>query len=190
MEGPLVARGGRECTEWTDRPLLSSLFNLPATTTTMNDCNLARVAELMDYQTREDNTAMALEMAAQERRIEHLEQREMDMASAIADLNRIIAQMEDDNRHLVYVVESHQIASTTMQRVIVAANTHLNMTIPDRRYEHRIATDEAGVAHVVIAERLFEEAEPEVIDLTADEDYDSDETVMDDTQFMEFVANL
>lgn len=154
----------------------------------MNDCNLARVAQLMDYQTREDNTAMMLEMAAQERRIEHLEQRENDMMAAIADLNRIIAQMEDDNRHLAYTVDSQRIASETMQRVIILANEHLNVTIPDRRYEHRIATDAHGVAHVVIAERVFEEPEPEVIDLTTDEDYDSDETVLDEDMMQYMVA--
>lgn len=163
----------------------------PTTTKPMPDLHL--VASLMDEWTREDNEAMAVEIRDQEHRIEHLQQREFDMAGEITRLNRLIAQMEDDNRHLIHIVDDHRIASETMQRVIVMSNEQFNVTIPDRLYEHVIATDHLGVAHVVIRERYQAAADAgvrEVIDLTTEEEMETDGEETEDEEYAQDMDRL
>lgn len=133
----------------------------------MNTNNLAIVADLMDNWTRDENAAHVVEA-------QRLEDRIYDMAGEIARLNEmlqarnhLIADMQNEINHAAYVIQSHVVASQTMQRCI-AINEQMH---PDPNYIHRIAQDHLGVEHLILMER-----DREVIDLTTEEELSGDET--------------
>lgn len=165
---------------------------MPMPITETEASKLAIVATMMDQFVREENEAYIEEAKKKEEVFFKMADEIVRLQDLVRNRNEFIAVQEADNRDLMYILESQRIASETMQRTITLNNEHMNVTIPDRRYEHAFATDHLGVTHLVIVERAG--MEPiEGLELETEEeleDSDMGEDPFTDEEMDEIVANM
>jgi len=158
------------------------------TKTSEQDRNkLSLVASLMDVWTREDNQAYIEEAKRKEDMFFRMADEIVRLTDMINGRNQHIATLVGEMNTMGHTIESYQLASETMQRTIILNNQHMNVTIPERRYEHDFAVDNLGVTHVVIRERGEENRWSTDEEL---EDSELDGEGLNDEEMDEIVANM
>lgn len=156
------------------RPAMDTWISRP--TKKMDGMDLARVADMMDVWTRNENTAYDVKMQTQRALIEKLVDENIRMANQLGNRNRFIAELTADNEAVGRVLEMTNVASEGMQNIIALQNQQLNSLVPDRMYQHVMASDQMGVVHAVMIQRQGFE----VVDLTGDLSGDTTEFESDE----------
>lgn len=121
----------------------------------MKTNDLARVAELMDYWTRSENTSL---------------QREANfLADAVSHRNRYIAELQEDFNRVIRMADIQRQSLANMAAAIEILQDRLRHYEPDASHQYLVATDEHQIFHAIRVDRehLLSQ-ETEVIDLTTD----------------------
>lgn len=177
------------------RPLLSSLLNLPAPMNTSpikrtvdttkwvarkmpkltEGDKLATVATLMDDWTRDENTRYHTavttlnDMVEEDKRImDGMEHQLYTLQEAMITQQRVMVQMMRSMRE--------------MELAIRRDEAELQRLDPARRFGYAIGRDEHHIPHVFIVENpeTLDPIDDVILDLLAEEEYDSDATVLED----------
>ena len=137
-----------------------------------NGDKLARVAQLMEYWTREENKHYSDKVKIQDEMLLDGYQRQADM--------------RDQNTELVIRNEIMMHSIRGFVEVIGNLERELNEAVPNRPYGIGVGLDRRGIPHVMTVVHddlaVLEEfpVEQEMLNMFADEEYDSDATIMEE----------
>lgn len=148
----------------------------PAKRTKMEASNLSRVAQMMDEWQRSENDG--------------LNRVTLKQCEQIAARNRYIAEQQEEFSRMQAVMEAQRQSMLNMIQIIQLQEIQLDSVIPVRGVAHRLGYDMFDVPHMMavvipgelgIVDRL-NFLHGDLIDLTTDEEYDSDATIMEELE--------